>query len=256
MESDVRVSLEQFAEKADAVVCSRIKAVFAYGSAVYDDVHVGYSDLDFLAVVDGELSEKDFAVLSEFRRELKSGINPYFQILEGAFIPRQSIRSDNPYDAVTWGGSGEKLTNEYSIGGFSLKGLIDSGVVIRGEDMRKEFPYPTHEAMCKQIDELVETITKHITKTSGSVHSIDWLFLMCQSAYYLKTGKVTCKTNAAKYAIDNNLFCCKPELKKAIEIRLNPDIAEETCIKDWLLNLGGVIQETCEELISIRNESA
>jgi hypothetical protein len=49
-----------FAAKINALLDNSVLSVYCYGSATYDDFHIGYSDLDFFAIIDKAITEEDF----------------------------------------------------------------------------------------------------------------------------------------------------------------------------------------------------
>lgn len=58
MDSLVVKSLEEFIDKANSILNNGILAAYCYGSLVYDDFCIGYSDLDFFIVAENALTEE------------------------------------------------------------------------------------------------------------------------------------------------------------------------------------------------------
>lgn len=146
------------------------------------------------------------------------------------------------------------MNKKYGLSGFSLRGLINKGYLIYGKDLRKELPYPRDEEMLSQVNSMIETIVKYAQVTNEDIHSIDWLFLISQSIYWLKTLEINGKTNSAKWIIDNCNYGWSNTLQKAVEIRQSPILAKSYENKKWLKNLGPFIQCACNTLILERNE--
>jgi hypothetical protein len=107
--------------------------------------------------------------------------------------------------------------------------------------------------MLAQVDSMIETIRKYAQVTDEDIHSVDWLFLISQSIYWLKTLDTTGKTNAAKWVIDNCNYSWIETLKRAMTIRQWPILAKSDESKHWLKNLGQVIQCACDTLSIERN---
>ncbi|ADL52703.1 hypothetical protein [Clostridium cellulovorans] len=191
-------TLETFSKDINNIFNKNLKSLYVYGSAIYDDLHVGYSDLDFFAVVSNQINEDDFYSLKDYRHRIKKSSSPYFSMLEGEFISFINLKNTFKGNTICWGGSGEKLDDKYQLSGFSLKGLIDNGFLVFGEDIRKQFSYPNDEIFLSQIDNLIKTIRKYAVEPSEDIHSIDWLFLICQSIYWIETKNITCKTKATQ----------------------------------------------------------
>lgn len=67
-----------------------------YGAVVSDDLAPGYGDLDFLAVVDDNLSDEICRQLVEIRKPLRGGdYGILSKMLEVAFLPRQMLHPIN-----------------------------------------------------------------------------------------------------------------------------------------------------------------
>jgi len=132
--------------------------------------------------------------------------------------------------------------------------LINNGYLIYGKDLRNELPYPSNEEMLTQVNSMIETIKKHAQITNEDIHSMDWLFLISQSIYRLKTSDTTGKTDAARWVIDNCNYTWIETLEKGLELRLSPTLAKTQKNKEWLKNLGEVIQCACNTLSVERNK--
>jgi GrpB-like predicted nucleotidyltransferase (UPF0157 family) len=245
--------LEEFVAKINALLDNSVLSVYCYGSATYDDFHIGYSDLDFFAIIDKAITEEDFQRLSSLRRELRSMKHPILSVLEGEIISKTAIKNDIKSNVIYWGTSKDKLTRKYSLSGFSLRGLLDKGFLVFGTDMKNQFPYPDDEEMVSQVNHMINTVQHYAQMTSENIHSMDWLFLISQSIHWLRTSNVTGKSLAALWAIDNYTDKWTAALKKALEIRQAPVLAETEANKIWLSNLGYDIQCACNTLIAERN---
>jgi GrpB-like predicted nucleotidyltransferase (UPF0157 family) len=253
MDKTVICPLEEFVAKANALLDNRVISAYCYGSATYDDFHISYSDLDFFIIIDKEIVEEDFQKLSSLRQELRGMKHPHLSVLEGEIISKTAIKNDIESNVIYWGTSKEVLTRKYSLSGFSLRSLIDHGFLIFGTDMRDQLPYPDEKEMISQVNHMINTVQRYAQITNEKIHSVDWLFLICQSIYWLKTNHVTGKSHAAQWVIGNYTDKWTVALKKALEIRQNPEFAEIESNKAWLSNLGYYIQCACNMLIAERN---
>lgn len=256
MDALIKKSLSEFVHEADILLNNNISSAYCYGSAVCDDFHIGYSDLDFFIIVENAISEDNFQKLSSWRTVLKNSGHPHFSVLEGEIISKKALKNDVESNVIYWGTSSEKLNRKYALSGFSLRGLINSGFLIYGEDIRKELPYPGNEEMLNKVNSLIETIRKYATITNEGIHSLDWLFLISQSIYWLKLLDITGKTAAAKWIVNNCDYSWTETLKKAIFIRQSPVLAKSAENKDWLKSLGPTIQDACDSLVAEKNRLA
>lgn len=256
MDNKIKNVLSEFVKTADILLHNNILAAFCFGSAIYDDFHEGYSDLDFFIVVNGHITEEDFMQFHILRDNYKQSNNPYLSVLEGEIIPLSAIESDNNENVIYWGTSKDRLNLKYGLAGFSLKGLLDKGYLIYGTDIRKEIPYPSEAIMMEQVQNMIGIIRKHGLNTSEGIHSADWLFLITQSIYWLRTSDTTGKTLSAKWVLNNCSYNWLEYLKKAIVLREQPILARKEQNKEWLRNLAPIIQGACDDLEACFKERA
>jgi hypothetical protein len=141
-----------------------------------------------------------------------------------------------------------KVFDSIQIRTFSLMGLIKNGIVIYGLDMRNQYKYPTRQDMLNDVQNMIKTVRAHAVTTNEDIHSMDWFFLIAQSMYWLDNDDITSKSNAAKWAYEQNSNGWTNYLPKALEIRKDPCLAEHTENKLWLSSLGPAIQEACDDL--------
>lgn len=247
MEGEIKEALEIFVTTADKLLGNRIVAAYCYGSAAYDDFHRGYSDLDFFIVADTVLTEEDFRHFHELREVYKGSRNRYLAVLEGEIVPYSGIKSREG-NVIYWGTTKDRFNRGYGLRGFSMRGLLEAGYLISGRDIRAEIPCPPEAEMLEQVESMIETIKKYAVRTDRDIHSVDWLFLISQSIYWLKTGKTTGKTHAARWVLKNCRYPWKGLLGKAIELRLSPDLARNQSWQLWLEQLGEGIQLACASL--------
>lgn len=247
MDKEIKGSLETFVATADKLLGNKIVAAYCYGSAAYDDFHLGYSDLDFFIVADTLLTEEDFRHFHELREIYKGSSNRYLAVLEGEIVPYLGIKSREG-NVIYWGTSKDSFNQGYGLRGFSMRGLLEAGYLISGRDIRGEIPYPSDAEMLVQVESMLETIRKYAVKTDKDIHSADWFFLISQSIYWLKTGKTTGKTQSAQWILANSQYSWDGLLTKAIELRLCPALAQEQSWQRWLEHLGEGIQQACISL--------
>lgn len=254
MDAHIVKSLEEFVDKANGILNNNILSAYCFGSSIYEDFHIGYSDLDFFIVTEDTITEDIFKEFSLLRTEFKNSKHPYFSVLEGEIISKAAIKNDIESNVIYWGTSKDRLNHKYGLSGFSLRGLIDKGYLIYGKEIRKELPYPSNEEMLSQVNSMIETIKKYARITNEDIHSVDWLFLISQSIYWLKTLNTDGKTNTAKWIIKNCNYSWIDALQKAVEIRQTPILAGSDENKEWLKGLGSNIQAACDTLTMERDE--
>ncbi len=248
MNNKIDEALYEFISTADVLLNNKILAAYCLGSAAYDDFHEGYSDLDFFIVVNGCLTKEDFIRFRLLRDNYKQSQNPYLSVLEGEIVSISAIKNSNNENVIYWGTTKDQFNQKYSLSGFSLRELLEAGYLIHGTDIRKEIPYPSDEEMREQVLNMITMIRKHAAVTDENIHSADWLFLITQSIYWLKTARTTGKSLSAKWVLENCSFNWLEELKKAVKLREQPSLARKSKNKEWLRNLAPAIQIACTDL--------
>jgi hypothetical protein len=188
--------------------------VILYGSVGLGDLAPGYGDLDFVAITDGDIADDRREALIEARRPLRSGTSgDYARMIEGAFLPRHMTCPQSVGRSVWWGTSGERMWESNWLGWFDCLGIRERGMVIHGEDLRREFPAPTREQLVAEGTKFVGTVRRH--GRGGELHSIDWLLTAARMLYWLKEGDLASKSQAADWAYANATGDWRAELPKA-----------------------------------------
>jgi len=92
----VNLSHELFLREITGFLADQLVSMVLYGSILFDDLCPGYGDLDFLAVVKGDMSEDTLQELIDLRRQLRSGeYGVYCRMIEGPFLSRRMLDPSN-----------------------------------------------------------------------------------------------------------------------------------------------------------------
>lgn len=123
---------------------------------------------------------------------------------------------------VYWGTSDERITDTYTFDSFGMTELIESSVLLCGKDIRNQLKAPEFSELYDDVKHHYETIRKYVQKTGRSFYSFGWMLDIARCIYTLRTGKIIAKTDAAEWALENNL-CLDPDaLRIALEVRRIP----------------------------------
>ena len=216
-----------------------------YGSIVFDDLAPGYGDLDFLAVVEDDLSDETCRRLVELRRPLRSGTYGLLaQMIEGAFLPRRMLNPANTGKAFWWGTSGDRPWESNQSGWLVLHVIRERGVVIWGEEIRGEIPAARREDLVKEV----WGASKGISAQGDSLHSVDGLLTAARLLLWLREGRLSSKSEAADWGHLHAKGSWRKLLPRAKQIRLNPALGDSPDGKAWLRMLAEPTREACEEL--------
>ena len=123
---------------------------------------------------------------------------------------------------VYWGTDSEKITAHYTLDSFGSTELIESSVLLYGNDIRNQLKAPEFNELYADVKHHYETIRKYAQKTGRTIYSFGWMLDIARCIYTLRTGKIIAKTAAGQWALENNL-CPDPDaLRIALEVRRNP----------------------------------
>ena len=219
--------------------------IYLFGSVALDDFQLGWSDIDILVLTNREITEQKAETLVDLRQALLKRYpgNPYFRLFEGgmlsvdAFLHMDNLNkwtegrvteqatelarghAEDPTKerVVYWGTSGQRITDSHSyrVDSFGMAELLDSGILLHGDDLRGAMAYPTYAQMRSDIIDHVQA-----ARTHGVV--IGWLLDIARGIYTLRTGRIITKTAAGEWALENKLCPDADILHKTIQIRKEP----------------------------------
>lgn len=192
-------------------------AIYLYGSVALGDFKPGWSDIDILVLTEHETTEQQAETLVGLRQALLERYpgNPYFRLFEGGMFSANAFLQGNNERTVYWGTSGQRITDSYQMDSFSKTVLLDSGILLYGEDIRSKMAYPAYAQMRDDIARHVQA-----ARTHGVV--VGWLLDIARGIYTLRTGKIIAKTAAGEWALDERLCPDADILRKAVQIRREP----------------------------------
>ena len=236
-----------------------VYGIWLYGSVVMDDFRPGWSDIDFVALTRGEISETRAEQLLTLRQQLleKEPGNPYYRSFEGVIANLDEYREGKFRRLVYWGTSGQRVTDRYEPDTFSAFELAKYGKPVYG-GKPWILPAPGREELIRAVRAHYESIRKYAAQTNDSLYSCGWLLDIARCIYTLRTGDVVSKTQAGIRALEENLFPDEGPLRKTVEIRQDPQaFRDREDVKQWLKGLGPVVQQYADVLeAELRSVSA
>ena len=235
----------------------RIFGIWLYGSVVLDDFQLGWSDIDFIALTNGKISERQSETLLTLRQDMlkKEPGNLYYRSFEGIITNLEEFRNQSFSRLVYWGTSGQRVIDCYVPDPFSAFELARYGRSVYG-GRSWVLPAPGEEELIRAVREHYECIRKYAVQTDESLYSCGWLLDIARCIYTLRYHDVIAKTRAGTWALEEHIFSDEEPLRKAIEIRKQPlAFKGKAGTKKWLRELGPVIQHYADvlecELLSV-----
>lgn len=246
MKKDLKVAIDEMKETINSILKENILAIYIYGSCVLDDFKLGWSDIDLLVLTKNEIDEETANKLLTLRQDMLKQFptNKYFRNFEGAILPINAFLKQTSTRVVYWGTKGEKIKEKYSLDSFSMKELIENGVLLYGDDVRNKFNSPTFGDLKHDIIYHYETIREHAQVTGRNLYSFGWFLDISRCIYTLRTGEIISKTKAGEWAIKNKICPDMKALKFALKVRKNPlKYKNKKTTMDYAETLGNSVQQ-------------
>jgi predicted nucleotidyltransferase len=127
--------------------------IYLYGSVVLDDFKLGWSDIDILVLTESEITEEQASKLVNLRQNMLERYpgNPYFRLFEGGMLSAEAFINNKTERTVYWGTGGQRITDSYKVDSLGMAELLDSGVLLHGDDIRDKMIYPLYAQMRDDI---------------------------------------------------------------------------------------------------------
>ena len=221
---DRQLAINNMVREISSILSDCNPSIYIYGSSALNDFRLGWSDIDILVLAEKQITEAQAKTLVNLRQAMleKEPENPYYRSFEGGMLTLNAFLSKKPDRVVYWGTSGERIADSYMFDSFGMAELIESSVHLYGKDMRKELKYPALHELYADVKRHYETIRKYAHNTGGSFYSFGWMLDIARCIYTLRTGKIIAKTEAAEWALDNNLCPDPGALTTALKVRRSP----------------------------------
>ena len=214
---DLNEAIKTMTGEIVSILADNKPAIYLFGSIVLDDFKLGWSDIDIVVLTECEISEQQAETLVGLRQAMLERYpgNPYFRLFEGGMLSADAFLNGKNERTVYWGTSKERITDNFKLDSFGMVELLDSGILLSGDDIRDKMIYPTYAQIRDDIAHHVRTAREHGT-------AVGWLLDIARGIYSLRTGKIIAKTAAGEWALENNLCPDMGAMQKAVRIRKEP----------------------------------
>ncbi|MCL2814411.1 MAG: phosphotransferase [Oscillospiraceae bacterium] len=199
------------------VLAGNKPTIYLFGSVALDDFKLGWSDIDIAVLTEHEITGQQADTLVGLRQAMLERYpgSPYFRLFEGGMLSADAFLYGKSERTIYWGTSGQRITDNWKMDSFGMAELLDNGILVYGDDIRKKMTYPAYAQMRDDIARSVETARQH-------GNSVGWLLDIARGIYTLRTGKIIAKTAAGEWALDNGLCPDADAMRKAVQIRKEP----------------------------------
>ncbi len=200
-----------------SVLADNKPTVYLFGSVALGDFKLGWSDIDIAVLIEREITEEQADTLVGLRQRMLERYpgNLYFRLFEGGMLSADAFLGNKNDRTVYWGTSGQCITENYKLDSFGMAELLDSGILVYGDDIRVKMKYPSYTQMRDEI-------ARHVQAARTHGVSVGWLLDIARGIYTLRTGKIIAKTTAGEWALENGLCPDADAMQKAVQVRNEP----------------------------------
>jgi hypothetical protein len=206
--ANVNAVLRDFLAHIQAILGDQLRGMYLIGSLALGDFDPRSSDIDFVVVTIGKLTEAAFLALREMHVRFAASGSPWATKIEAVYIPQGSLRHSGTarYPQIEKGGTLalERLEDAWSAQCYTLR---ECGVVIAGSD-----PYTLLDPVDPDTmrREGVAIMEQWLRQARHDPSWLEWLrerrhqaFVvqtLCRLLYTYETGGVASKPAAARWA--------------------------------------------------------
>jgi len=193
--------------KVKVVLREDLVGLYLYGSLASGDFDPETSDVDFLVVTLGEVTDSQVLQLEAMHGEIMSSGLKWAAKLEGSYLSVPALRKYNPNDIprpchnegkfYLWCHARDWVIQRHilrehcvAVTGPNLKCLIDPVQ-----------PYELRQAVVGILEEWWAPMLKDPTRITGSDYQAYAVLTMCRALHALDSGKIVSKPAAARWLI-------------------------------------------------------
>jgi hypothetical protein len=223
--------LDELVTAAKAILGDNFCGAYLQGSFAVGDADE-YSDVDFVIVTHGEVSDDQAAQLRPLHARFPTLEVAWAQHLEGSYIPKAALRRPDPSRApylYVDNGSPELEWSNHDNTGVVRWVLREHGIVLDGPDPKTIVDEVTADEL---RDEVRHTMREWARELRDRTQTLDapwsaWLqpyvvLSYCRMLHTLGSGRVGSKLAAGQWALDTVDSRWAPLIRRALDDRPDP----------------------------------
>ena len=231
LEPRLRLAINTMAVSIYNILESVQPSIYLYGSVTAEDFRPGWSDIDLLVLTQEPITETQADLLLTLRQQLaqRDPDTPYYRAFEGGMLDLGSFLTNESTRVVYWGTTGERIKERHDFSAFDRASLLQNGQLLLGKDVRRHFEMPEYPEIATAVISHAVSIRQH-GKGARSLYAYGWLLDIARCMYTLVNGRLTTKTTAAQWALDEHLCPCPAELSMALTVRRQPELIRDESV--------------------------
>ena len=243
LEPRLRLAINTMAVSIYNILESVQPSIYLYGSVTAEDFRPGWSDIDLLVLTQEPITETQADLLLALRQQLaqRDPDTPYYRAFEGGMLDLGSFLTNESTRVVYWGTTGERIKERHDFSAFDRASLLQNGQLLLGKDVRRHFEMPEYPEIATAVISHAVSIRQH-GKGARSLYAYGWLLDIARCMYTLVNGRLTTKTAAAQWALDEHLCPCPAELSMALTVRRQPELIKDEQVLAYAEGLTEAIQ--------------
>ena len=243
LEPRLRLAINTMAVSIYNILESVQPSIYLYGSVTAEDFRPGWSDIDLLVLTQEPITETQADLLLTLRQQLaqRDPDTPYYRAFEGGMLDLGSFLTNESTRVVYWGTTGERIKERHDFSAFDRASLLQNGQLLLGKDVRRHFEMPEYPEIATAVISHAVSIRQH-GKGARSLYAYGWLLDIARCMYTLVNGRLTTKTTAAQWALDEHLCPCPAELAMALTVRRQPELIRDESVLSYAEGLTEAIQ--------------
>ena len=239
----LRLAINTMAVSIYNILESVQPSIYLYGSVTAEDFRPGWSDIDLLVLTQEPITETQADLLLHLRQTLalRDPDTPHYRAFEGGMLDLGSFLTGEDTRVVYWGTTGERIKERHAFSAFDRASLLSNGQLLLGKDVRRHLEMPEYPEIATAAVSHAVTIRQH-GAGSRSIYAYGWLLDTARCLYTLVNGRLTTKTAAAQWALDEHLCPCPAELSMALTVRRQPELIRDEHVLDYAEGLTEAIR--------------
>lgn len=243
LEPRMRLAINTLAVSIQRILADAQPSIYLYGSVTAEDYQHGWSDVDLLVLTQEVITKAQAAQLVNLRQHLaaRDPDTTHYRLFEGGMLDLGSFLTGEETRVVYWGTTGERLKTRHSFSAFDRASLLQNGQLLLGKDVRRHIDMPDYAEIVAAVAGHLAAIKEH-GAGSRSIYAYGWLLDLARCLYTLVNGRLTTKTAAAQWALDEHLCPCPSELAMALTVRRQPELIRDESVLDYAESLTEAIR--------------